>query len=192
MITFREFLIICEKKSSTPPHAVPGTYKEVDGVKTYTLARHDAPPTPLGTEKKVKKELEKQGGIGGGAIKKVKKKAKKIEKIKEDIEKRRQQLKQRQLQQVAAQKQKVSDYQSAQKEKQQAAAERETLKKEIKRELQSEQSPTMEPNLYSKQVAMRQGAQKTAQIKHVHQELGAEARAQQTQKRAEMKAILSR
>jgi hypothetical protein len=137
MLTFREFLTICEKKSSTPPHAVPGTYQEKDGVKTYTLARHDAPPTPLGTEKKVKKELEKQGGIGGGAIKKAKKKAKKISKI-------------------------------------------------------EEQTPHMQPNLYSKQVAMRQGAQKTAQIKHVHQELGAEARAQQSAKNARMKAILSR
>jgi hypothetical protein len=29
-------------------------------------------------------------------------------------------------------------------------------------------------------------------MKHVHQELGAEARAQQAQKRAEMKAIMSR
>ena len=55
-----------------------------------------------------------------------------------------------------------------------------------------EQTPTMEPNLYSQQVARRQAAQKTAQIKHVHQEIGAEARAQQLQKRAEMKAIMSR
>jgi hypothetical protein len=137
MLTFREFLTICEKKSSIPPHAVPGTYQEKDGVKTYTLARHDAPQAPIGSAKKVTKELEKQGGIGGGAIKKAKKKAKKIEKI-------------------------------------------------------SEQTPTMEPNLYSKQVAMRQGAQKTAQIKHVHSELGAEARAQQSAKNARMKAIMSR
>lgn len=55
-----------------------------------------------------------------------------------------------------------------------------------------EQTPHMEPNLYSKQVAMRQAAQKTAHIKHVHQELGGEARAQQAAKRARMKAILSR
>lgn len=76
MINFKDFLIICEKKTFTPPHAVPGTYTEVDGVKTYTLARHDAPPKSLGTEKKVKKELEKQGGVGGSAIKKAKKKNK--------------------------------------------------------------------------------------------------------------------
>lgn len=50
----------------------------------------------------------------------------------------------------------------------------------------------MKPNLYSQLVARRQAAQKSSQIKHVHQELGAEARAQQAQKRAEMKAILSR
>ena len=55
-----------------------------------------------------------------------------------------------------------------------------------------EQTPHMEPNLYSQQVARRQAAQKTSQIKHVHSELGAEARAQQAQKRAEMKAIMSR
>ena len=55
-----------------------------------------------------------------------------------------------------------------------------------------EQTPHMEPNLYSQQVARRQASQKTAHIKHVHSELGAEARAQQAQKRAEMKAIMSR
>ena len=55
-----------------------------------------------------------------------------------------------------------------------------------------EQTPTMEPNLYSKQVAMRQAAQKSAHIKHVHAELGAEARAQQAQKHANIKAIYSR
>ena len=137
MITFREFLLVCEKKTATPPHAVPGTYKEVDGVKTYTLAPYEGPSGPLKTEKKVKKVLDKQGGIGGGAIKKAKKKADKIKKL-------------------------------------------------------EEQTPHMQPNLYSKQVAMRQGTQKTAQIKHVHQELGAEARAQQSAKNARMKAILSR
>jgi len=192
MLTFREFLIICEKKSSIPPHAVPGTYQEKDGVKTYTLARHDAPQAPIGSAKKVTKEIENQGGIGGGAIKKAKKKAKKIKKIKEDIETRRQELHQRQLNQIKRHKQSVANYQATQKEKEETKSEREKLKKEIKRELQTEQTPHMQPNLYSKQVAMRQGAQKTAQIKHVHQELGAEARAQQSAKNARMKAILSR
>ena len=55
-----------------------------------------------------------------------------------------------------------------------------------------EQTPTMEPNEYNKQIAMRQATQKSAHIKHVHSELGAEARAQQTAKRAEMRAIMSR
>lgn len=63
---------------------------------------------------------------------------------------------------------------------------------DLKRDLQTEQTPTMEPNLYSKQVAMRQAAQKTAQIKHVHQELGAEARSQQAAKQSRMKSIMSR
>ena len=55
-----------------------------------------------------------------------------------------------------------------------------------------EQTPTMEPNLYSQQVARRQAAQKTAQIRHVHQELGAEARAQQAAKQSRLKSIMSR
>ncbi|NBP00165.1 MAG: hypothetical protein EBU90_08550 [Proteobacteria bacterium] len=55
-----------------------------------------------------------------------------------------------------------------------------------------EQVPAMEPNFYSQQVARRQATQKTAHIKHVHSELGAEARAQQAAKRANMRAILSR
>lgn len=71
------------------------------------------------------------------------------------------------------------------------------VKKHAKRVAKSikkieEQTPTMEPNEYNKQIARRQATQKTAHIKHVHQELGAEARAQQSQKRAEMKAIMSR
>ena len=55
-----------------------------------------------------------------------------------------------------------------------------------------EQVPAMEPNFYSQQVARRQATQKTAHIKRVHSELGAEARAQQAAKRANMRAILSR
>jgi len=55
-----------------------------------------------------------------------------------------------------------------------------------------EQTPHMEPNEYNKQVARRQASQKVAHSKHVHQELGAEARAQQSAKRAEMKTIMSR
>ena len=82
MLTFREFIHICEGKKA-PPGAVKGTYKEKDGVKTYTLAPYEGPSGPLGSEKKVMKTLDKQGGIGGGAIKKAKKKAKKIERIEE-------------------------------------------------------------------------------------------------------------
>lgn len=55
-----------------------------------------------------------------------------------------------------------------------------------------EQIPSMEPNEYNKQIARRQATQKTAQMKHVHQEIGAEAREQERQKRAEMRAIMSR
>jgi hypothetical protein len=59
----------------------------------------------------------------------------------EDIAKRRLELRQRQLKQMSAQKERVASYQSAQKERQAAAQEREALKKEIKRELQTEQVP---------------------------------------------------
>lgn len=50
----------------------------------------------------------------------------------------------------------------------------------------------MKPNFYSQQVARRQAAQKSSHIKHVHQELGAEARTQEVAKRARLKAIMSR
>jgi hypothetical protein len=75
MLTFREFCTICEgKKSNDPPYAVPGTYQEKDGVKTYTLKRDDKPKkTPIKSAKKIAKMLDKQGGIGGKAIKKAKK-----------------------------------------------------------------------------------------------------------------------
>ena len=55
-----------------------------------------------------------------------------------------------------------------------------------------EQVPTMEPNYYSQQVARRQASQKTAHIKHVHQELGAEARSQEAAKQRRLKSIMSR
>jgi len=137
MITFREFLLVCEKKTSTPPHAVPGTYKEVDGVKTYTLAPYEGPSGPLKTKKKVEKVLDKQGGIGGAAIKKAKKKADKIKKL-------------------------------------------------------EEQDPHMNPTPFNVEKMRAQAKGGIAHRRHVHQEIGAEARAQETAKRARMKAILSR
>jgi hypothetical protein len=78
MLTFREFYTICEgKKPNDHPYAVPGTYQEKDGVKTYTLKRDDAPKRePIKSAKKITKMLDKQGGIGGKAIKKAGKKIK--------------------------------------------------------------------------------------------------------------------
>ena len=137
MITFREFLLVCEKKTSTPPHAVPGTYKEVDGVKTYTLAPYEGPSGPLKTEKKVKKVLDKQGGIGGGAIKKAKKKADKIKKL-------------------------------------------------------EEQDPHMTPTPFNIMKAREQAKGGIQHRKHVHGEIARETSAQQADKRARIKAILSR
>jgi hypothetical protein len=135
MLTFREFYGICEgKKPNAHPYAVPGTYQEKDGVKTYTLKRDDAPKRePIKSAKKITKMLDKQGGIGGKAIKKAEKKVK----VSEDLEARRMQLRQRKLNQMAKQKQNVASYQSAQKERQSAAQERESLKKEIKKELRA-------------------------------------------------------
>ncbi len=68
MLTFREFYQICEgKKPSMPPHAVPGTYQETDGVKTYTLQRYEGPQG-----KPKKKEIEKLiiNRSGAGPVKK--------------------------------------------------------------------------------------------------------------------------
>jgi chromosome segregation ATPase len=192
MLTFREFYQICEgKKPDTPPHAVPGTYKrDSEGTISYTLQSYDG---PLGKPKKkeIDKLVVKRSG-GKAVTDRIKKLAKSVKKIDEDLEQRRQDLRQRQFGQMQSYKQKVADYKASQREKQQASSERETLKREIKRELQTEQTPHMEPNYYNQQIARRQATQKTAQIKHVHQEIGAEARAQQSQKRAEMKAIMSR
>jgi hypothetical protein len=191
MLTFREFYTICEgKKSNDPSYAVPGTYQEKDGVKTYTLKRDDKPKkAPIKSAKKITKMLDKQGGIGGKAIKKAEKKVKSVS---EDLETRRHQLKQRQLDAMSTQKQKVFDYQASQKEKQSAAQERESLKREIKRELQSEQHPIMQPNEYNKQIARQSVRWKGMQIRQAHGEMEHEAGAEIAAKKARMKSIMSR
>lgn len=152
MLTFREFQLICEKKSNIPPHAVPGSYTEhPDGTKRYTLAPYKGPSGPA-TKSEIKNVVLKHSG--GKAVEKSlpKNVAKDLKKV-------------------------------AKKAK----------KKEAKKITKiEEQIPPMKPNLYSQQVAMRQAAQKTAQIKHVHQELGAEARTQQAAKYRRLKAIMSR
>jgi len=50
----------------------------------------------------------------------------------------------------------------------------------------------MEPNLNSQLVARRQASQKSSHIKHVHSELGSEAKTQQAAKRARMREIMNR
>ncbi len=181
MLTFREFYGICEgKKPNAHPYAVPGTYQEKDGVKTYTLKRDDAPKRePIKSAKKITKMLDKQGGIGGKAIKKAEKKVKSVS---EDLEARRQQLAQRQRDNVAAFKERSTASANAQKERVAKQRDREQLKSEIKRELQTEQHPTMEPNLYSQLVARRQASQKSSIIKQVHSDLSAEKKSQERQK----------
>jgi len=192
MLTFREFYEICEaKKPDTPPHAVTGTYKKSDtGVQTYTLQRYEGPEGKP-TKKEVNKLIVKRSG-GKEVTKRLKKLAKSVNKIEEDLQQRRSQLAKRQRENVSDFKKRVSSKSSSFKERLAKRKEKEDLKREIKRELQTEQTPTMEPNFYSQQVARRQAAQKTAQIKHVHQELGAEARSQQAAKQSRLKSIMSR
>lgn len=55
-----------------------------------------------------------------------------------------------------------------------------------------EQTPHMNPTPFNTMKAQAQARGGIAHRKHVHQEIGAEARAQEAAKRARMKAILSR
>jgi len=85
MLTFKEFYEICEgKKPSTPPHAVPGTYKrDSDGTISYTLQKYEG---PLGkpTKKEVNKLVVQRSG-GKEVKKELKRRATKIKKIGEDV-----------------------------------------------------------------------------------------------------------
>jgi hypothetical protein len=192
MLTFREFYEICEgKKPNTPPHAVAGTVnRDSSGTLTYTLQSYDGPKRKP-SKKEIKKQVLDQSG-GKKVEKHAKRVAKTINKIEEDIDQRRQELRQRQLDQMAAQKQKVASYQSARKKKQVASQERESLKKEIKKELQTEQTPVMQPNEYNKQVARQSARWKGMQIRQAHGEMEHEAGAQLAAKKARLKAIMSR
>ena len=111
-ITFGEFVELAEGKKKKkleqpnpePPNAVPGTYQEhPNGGMTYTLkpAKPAKPfKRPL-SKKEISKELEKQGGIGGGAVRRALKKREEqqegfsIKKSQEELEKRRKEAEQR-------------------------------------------------------------------------------------------------
>ena len=110
----------------------------------------------------------------------------------EDIEQRRKQLQQRSLDKMAAYKKNVANYKSAQKEKEEAAQERESLKKEIKRELQTEQTPHMKPSEYNKQISQQSARWKGQQIRQSHDEMEREAYAQLSAKRQRLKTIMKR
>lgn len=112
--------------------------------------------------------------------------------LSEDLEQRRQQLRQRQLQQMQSHKERVASYQSSQQERQSDAREREQLKKEIKKELQTEQTPVMQPNEYNTQVARQSAKWKGAQIRQSHGEIEHQAGAELAAKKARLKAIMSR
>ena len=78
-ITFREFVELVEGKKkknkklspSMPPNGVPGTYYSTPEYTQYTLAPYTGPSKPFNKPKEVIKQLNKQGGTGGKAIKKV-------------------------------------------------------------------------------------------------------------------------
>lgn len=88
MLTFREFIDICEVKVN-PPNAVKGSLtRSDDGVIRYTLSDE-----PLKKPNNIQKELDRQGGSGGTAISKyLKKKVKKAQRIGEDIQQLRRSL----------------------------------------------------------------------------------------------------
>ena len=98
-ITFREFVELAEgkknKNKNGPPNAVDGTYQEdPDGSKTYTLKPAKPFKKPL-SKKEISKQLEKQGGIGGGAVRRALKKREEqqegfsIKKSQQELEKKR-------------------------------------------------------------------------------------------------------
>ena len=138
MLTFREFYQICEgKKSDTPPHAVPGTYKrDSEGTISYTLRSYDG---PIGkpTKKEVDKLVVKRSG-GKEVTKRLKKLAKSVNKIEEDIDQRRQELRQRSRDQMQKFKEKSRASVDTQRQRAEEDDERRRLKDEIKKELKNE------------------------------------------------------
>ena len=116
-----------------------------------------------------------------------------VEQLRRDLEslERQSAPKQRLAARRAAAKQRsrtlASDFQRRQREKMQA--QRERMRMQQREELQLEQTPTMKPNFYNQLVARRQASQKSSLIKHAHQEMGAEARAQEAAHQARLKKL---
>lgn len=129
--------------------------------------------------------------------------SKTYQQFREDVDQRRQLALQKTKELQAAQKQRVSEYQQAQKEKlaqqradkqeREAEAKRiEKMKDELRQELQTEQSPGMDPNEYSKQVAGQSARWKGMQIRQSHGERQHQAAAELAAKRARIKALMSK
>lgn len=110
----------------------------------------------------------------------------------EDLQQRRTQLAKRQRENVSAFKKRVAAKSSSFKERLAKRKEREDLKREIKRELQTEQTPHMNPTPFNIMKAREQAKGGIQHRKHVHGEIARETSAQQSAKRARMKEILSR
>jgi hypothetical protein len=117
---------------------------------------------------------------------------KSFQQFNEDLEARRQQLAQRQRDNAAAFKERSLAAASAQKERIAAKQDRERLKSEIKKELQTEQHPTMKPSEYNVQVAKQQARWKGSQIRQSHGEMQSKAQSELAAKQRRMKAIMSR
>ena len=206
MKTFQEFIDEGLKAKLRTAY-IQGRMENEPQVTSFVLPKSSNPSQP-GTPERAAEIEYTQKHSGGGAVKKaIKSKEKKLKKdakravkrilsLKEDIERRRRELRQRQLNQMSANQQRVADYQETQRERKKAESEREELKREItrklKRELQTEQTPVMQPNPYNVMIARRQASQKSAQIRHVHQEIGAEARAQQSAKQRRLQQLTKR
>jgi hypothetical protein len=106
----------------------------------------------------------------------------------EDIAQRRIAAQQQTADRMASAKQVAQSYHAQKAEK----ANRERLKSELKAELQTEQTPTMEPNIYNQQVARQQATWKGRQIRQSHGEMQSKAQAELAAKKARLKAIMSR
>jgi hypothetical protein len=129
---------------------------------------------------------------------------KSFQQFNEDLEARRQQLAQRQRDNatafkeksaasVSAHKERIASQKEAQQEKINKQKEREQIKNEVRRELQTEQSPSMgEPTEYNKQIAQQSATWKGRQIRQSHGEMQSKAGAELAAKDRRMKSIMSR
>jgi|688.fasta_scaffold136455_4 colicin import membrane protein len=141
------------------------------------ISKQDAPAERLAQRRRIAAERSKTSASDF-----VERQKANIQAQKEKYAQMRQDYEERQ-EQLRAKRQAEKEKKEAER---QARLERQNQQKE---ELYLEQTPIMKPNLYSQLVARRQAAQKSAHIKHVHQEIGAEARSQEAAHQARLKKL---